>query len=125
MKKAMLAMLAVFIAFIFVIIGMLIGRSTTANQIVFANSGQQDITHISAQASDVSVQREQSGKININTATVSQLQMLPNIGETLAQRIVDYRNTHGDFASIEDITLVEGIGQKRLEEIQEFITVGG
>ena len=125
MKKAMLAMLAVFIAFILIIIGMLIGRSTIANEIVFLNSGQQDIPRTSMQEYEAAVQQEKTGKININTATVTQLQMLPNIGETLAQRIIDYRNTHGDFKSVEDITLVEGIGQKRLDEIREFITVGG
>ena len=64
-----------------------------------------------------------SGPININTATAAELEALPNIGPSIAQRIVDYRNEHGPFARIEDLKNVKGIGDKTFEAIAPFITV--
>lgn len=63
------------------------------------------------------------GKVNINTASVSELTTLPGIGETIAQRIVDYRETYGAFTSVMDLDMVKGIGEKKLAEIIDFITV--
>ncbi|MCR2052738.1 helix-hairpin-helix domain-containing protein [Actinomyces bowdenii] len=62
-------------------------------------------------------------RININTATASQLEGLPGIGPALAQRIVEHRQTHGPFASVEDLTDVPGIGQAKLEALKEAATV--
>lgn len=61
--------------------------------------------------------------IDINTATVQMLEQLPGIGPTLAQRIVDHRDANGPFLSTGDLTQVEGIGQKKLEDILDLITV--
>ena len=66
----------------------------------------------------------QAAPININTASAAELTELPGIGDTLAQRIVDYRNTHGNFTSIEEIQNVSGIGEKRFSDLQDQITVG-
>ena len=68
--------------------------------------------------------RSGDGRININLASQSELTDLPGIGNVLASRIVDYRRQHGDFARIEDIRNVSGIGEKRYEAIQDKITVG-
>ena len=61
--------------------------------------------------------------ININAATATELEALPGIGPTLAQRIIDYRTQHGPFQSIEDIMNVSGIGPAIFDQIQALITV--
>ncbi|MFB3896330.1 MAG: helix-hairpin-helix domain-containing protein [bacterium] len=66
---------------------------------------------------------QSSGKININTATVSELDILPGIGPKLAERIILYRQQHGPFKRIDDIVLVSGIGPKRFEQMKNQITV--
>lgn len=66
-----------------------------------------------------------SGLIDINTATAAQLETLPGIGNVIAQRIVDYRNAHGPFKSVSELTKVEGIGKKRLAAIWDLVTIGG
>jgi competence protein ComEA len=62
--------------------------------------------------------------ININTASIEELDQLPGIGQTTAIRIIDYRTINGPFATIEDIVNVSGIGTATFEEIKELITVG-
>ena len=66
-----------------------------------------------------------SGKVNINSASVDELAMLPGIGEALAQRIVDYRKEHGAFQAKEDLLNVKGIGNAKLNSIFDYITIGG
>jgi len=64
-----------------------------------------------------------ASKLNINTATAQELKALPGIGPVIAQRIIEYRNEHGDFKSVEEIKNVPGIGEKRFEKIKDLITV--
>jgi competence protein ComEA len=63
------------------------------------------------------------GLININTATLEELDRLPAIGPVIAQRIIEYRTTQGPFMSVEDILNVEGIGQATFDKIKDLITV--
>lgn len=66
---------------------------------------------------------EESDLLDLNTATEAQLRTLPGIGEVLARRIVDYRETNGPFASVEELTAVEGIGNALLYRLRELVTV--
>ena len=64
-----------------------------------------------------------SGKIDLNTATVAQLKQLDRIGDAVAQRIVEYRDQNGPFAAIEDLMKVKGVGQKIFDLNKARITV--
>ena len=61
--------------------------------------------------------------LNINTASAEELQTLPNIGEKMAQRIIDHRTQHGDFASVDTLQDVRGIGPKTMEKLRPFIDI--
>lgn len=66
---------------------------------------------------------EELSLININTATVEELDSLPGIGPTIAQRIIDYRDENGPFDVIEDIMNVSGVGPSTFDQIKDLITV--
>jgi competence protein ComEA len=63
------------------------------------------------------------GLINLNTATLEQLDSLPGVGPAIAQRIIDYRESVGGFKTVEEITQVSGIGDATLAKIRDLITV--
>lgn len=63
------------------------------------------------------------GRLNINTATVAELQQLPGIGAAKAQAIIDFRNQYGLFNDKEDLLLVEGIGESIYKSIEPYIVV--
>lgn len=65
-----------------------------------------------------------AGKVNLNTATVAQLEDLPGVGPALAARIVEHRQKNGAFKSVEDIMAVKGIGEKNFSKIQSHLSVG-
>ncbi len=62
--------------------------------------------------------------IDMNTAPLSELDLLPGIGPALGQRIIDHRDEHGPFNRIEDITQVSGIGPRTLDKMRTLITLG-
>ena len=65
-----------------------------------------------------------AGLININTADKAALMTLNGIGEVKAQAIIDYRRENGSFTSVNELLRVSGIGEKTLEKIRPYITVG-
>lgn len=64
-----------------------------------------------------------TGLINLNTATVEELDSLPGIGPAIAKRIIDYRESASGFKNVEQITEVSGIGEATLAKIKDLITV--
>jgi len=62
--------------------------------------------------------------ININTASVEELETLPGVGPTLAENIVSFREINGPFMNVEDILQVSGMGPSIFDEIKDLITVG-
>ena len=65
------------------------------------------------------------GVVNINTASPEQLQMLPRVGPSLADRIVEYREANGPFQTIDEILAVKGIGENSFEKLEPYIVTSG
>ncbi len=63
------------------------------------------------------------GKIDINKATAQELDKLPGVGPSIAQKIIDYREKNGGFSNLEEIKLVPGIGDKMFENIKDQIGI--
>jgi competence protein ComEA len=64
-----------------------------------------------------------SGPLNLNTATVAQLEALPGIGKSTAERILEYRQKSGGFKKVEDLMNVRGVGEKSFLKLKPLITV--
>lgn len=62
-------------------------------------------------------------RVNVNTASTAELTALPGVGERTAERIVQFRNEHGAFVSIDDLVKVKGIGTKTLEKIRPMVVL--
>lgn len=71
----------------------------------------------------VSNETVDNGKIDVNTAPAAKLMDLPGIGEKKAQAIIDYRNSHGPFTKVSDLTKVKGIGMKMLEKMAPYVQI--
>ena len=65
----------------------------------------------------------ETAKVNINTANLSELETLPGIGPSLAQRIIEYRETNGNFQTIEDLQNVKGIGDSKYSNIKDNVCI--
>lgn len=62
--------------------------------------------------------------VNINTATSEELQQVPGIGPATAQKILQMRKSYGLFKSVDDLLAIRGLGQKRLDKMRKYLTVG-
>ena len=68
-------------------------------------------------------EQEGAALVDLNTAGLEELEGLPGIGRVKAQAILDYRSTHGAFRSVEELLNVDGIGEKLLAKIRDYVTV--
>lgn len=64
-----------------------------------------------------------SGKLNINKASLEELQTLPGIGEVRAKSIIEYREAQGGFKSVEELSNISGIGTKTLEKLRDKVDI--
>lgn len=128
MKKSALVLLMITVAFAAFVGGFYLGRNYNHSDIEISVTQATLATTPPASESLDSTgtsRPAQPGLININTATLEQLDSLPGIGLVRAQAIIDYRNEYGPFTSVQDLLNISGIGEKTLEKLLDYITVGG
>jgi competence protein ComEA len=65
------------------------------------------------------------GTVNLNTASAEQLVLLPRVGETIAERILAFREANGPFKAVEELMLVEGIGERTFEQMRPHVALSG
>lgn len=132
-KKIASMLLAVLLIFVGFLAGLLVGRMTTGNMYLYSsergNSAAVSSESIdpteTVQFIDPTVPHEINKKtrLDLNVVTKEELMEIPGIGEVLAQRILDFRQQHGSFYSIDELAEVEGIGEKRLEDLRKYLYV--
>lgn len=123
MKKAIHCSLQIILLlFTVLIISLFAGRHCSQMIASISSINNKYVTSLSAATNTQPV--IDHGRLNINIASERDLTYLPGIGETLAARIVEYREENGPFLCIEDLKRVEGIGETRLKTIAQYIAIG-
>ena len=121
-NPGILALIIICCLFLGLLTGFFIGRNMDPDPIQVSKLPSQTIE---ATENATTESTKSDNLINVNTATLEELDTLPGIGPVIAQRIIDYREEHGPFSDISQLTLVSGIGVERLDKIRDYITVGG
>lgn len=67
--------------------------------------------------------KEENKLISINNATLKELETIPGIGEVMAKKIIEYRQINGSFSNLEDLKHIKGIGDKKFENIKQYISL--
>lgn len=123
-KKIGLVVYGILVCAAIFLMGYLFGSGRSEQiSIEFQQDAESPKSTVVVQEPVPSVREERDGPIDLNTADAALLDTLPGIGPELASRIVEYRQTIGLFVSVEQIMDVEGIGEKRFEELRNLITV--
>jgi competence protein ComEA len=86
-------------------------------------SAEQESSRKTSSSPPASASASASAPINLNTASVAQLETLPGIGRSTAERILEYRQKNGSFKKIEDLMNVRGVGEKSFLKLKPLITV--
>lgn len=90
------------------------------------NINEKNVEYLTSENGENIIENNSSSsetKVNINTGDIEELKKLPGVGDSLAQKIIDYRTQNGKFKSIEDLKNVSGIGDKKFESMKEFIVL--
>ncbi len=138
-KQGILVLVMITALFIGFICGLYIGRSDAGGDILISKTPETTVPTQAppsptsppetalpgdtAATEPIQTAPQPIGKINLNTATKEQLTQLPGIGEVLAERIIRYRTAQGPFKKVHDLLKVEGIGEKKLDAIIDYLTV--
>ena len=93
-------------------------KNEKISQYITGNSGNNN-----TEENNNSNLNKEDTKVNINTANQNELDSLPGIGPSIAQKIIDYREENGKFKNIEELQNVKGIGDAKYEEIKDRVTV--
>ena len=123
MKKHRLPLLLMLTAVFFTFtLGFFLGRNQKSQTMSVSTMARHDAApETAAPLEDAEV----SFPIDINSADLYTLTALPGIGDTLARRIIQYRELHGPFPQTEELLNVEGLGPGKLELILDYVTTGG
>jgi len=100
----------------------LVARVQDGQQVIVPRRGAAGAAVASAGSGGGGGGGSSGGPVSLSSATVAQLDGLDGIGPTLAQRIVDYRQAHGGFRSVDQLRDVSGIGDKRFEALRKAVT---
>ena len=95
---------------------------TLVNLAARVQDGQQIVVPAAGAAGRPASEALPGAKVQISTATAEQLDEIDGIGPTLAERIIEYRDAHGGFRSLDELSQVDGIGEKRLETLKRGLT---
>lgn len=93
-------------------------KNEEISQYITEKSGNND-----TEENTTSNSNKEDKKVNINTANQSELDQLPGIGPSIAQKIIEYREENGNFKNIQELQNVKGIGNAKYEEIKDNVTV--
>ena len=119
LKKAKWIIVGITSIFMCLLVGIFIGRNsvkgTYSVDYVLESKSQKSENHTVVE----------DGRIDLNSASLEQLQLLPGVGQSTAQQIIDYRLAHNGFTSIEELMNIKGIGEKKFEQIKQYIKIGG
>ena len=129
MKKQRISVLLIFtIAFATFTLGFYLGRNERSQSVTLTipPSMQTVPTTMSeTESEEIVIEPTITFPLDLNTAGKEEFMALPGIGETLAGRILAYREENGRFSHVEEILNVEGIGKVKFEKILDLITIGG
>ena len=101
----------------------LAARLADGQQVVVPKHGQAPPVAAASGGSGTGGTAGPAAPVNLNTATLEQLDALPGVGPSTAQKIIDYRTAHGGFRSVDDLNNVSGIGDVRFEALKDLVTV--
>ena len=96
---------------------------TDAEQVLVPKKGEGGVMVPGVSAPGSTSTGVAGAKINVNTATETELESLPGVGPVLAQRIIDYRTEHGPFATVDALDDVSGIGPATLADLRDLVSV--